>query len=75
MRIQDTGGGWGLLPGQQSPSPYLWAKTSVLTTHSSPKGPIIPVLILNVDGGRKSRGTELSTTVVNGVECTGSQKV
>jgi len=36
MRMQETGCGWCLLPGQQSPSPYLLARTLVATAHSSP---------------------------------------
>lgn len=40
MRMQETGCGWCLLPGQQSPSPYLLAKTLVATAHSSPMAEI-----------------------------------
>lgn len=40
MRIQETGCGWCLLSGQQSPSPYLLAKTLVATAHSSPMAEI-----------------------------------
>lgn len=40
MRMQETGCGWCLLSGQQSPSPYLLAKTLVATAHSSPMAEI-----------------------------------
>lgn len=40
MRMQETGCGWCLLPRQQSPSPYLLAKTLVATAHSSPMAEI-----------------------------------
>lgn len=40
MRMQETGCGWCLLSGQQSPSPYLLARTLVATAHSSPMAEI-----------------------------------